>query len=282
MKALSIRSFTLLLLVLLMAPAAAHPQEKGISKSRLESVTDVQYRIRYLDSNSAQVLVWDQCPAEMKEICRVSAVYPDKGGLFLAVRADTATHEKIARALAKQDRPYTQRFQIVLLGASTKPNGSPTDLPAGAQKALQDLRDFLPYKSYEMLGTAWFQATQGDMSFGQLTAQGEQIYAYRFRFSKAGIDEQTKLFVDTFMLDRESGTPRPPSPASEKEKGEGQPTPSPLAPPAPRSRTVINTSFGLGVGETVVVGTSQLEGSGDALVVLLSAIPDSGSKREGR
>lgn len=274
MRASSFRPSILLLMVLLTAPAAAHAQ---VPKSRLDSVSDVQYRIRYLDSHSAQLLVWDQCPPEMKEICRVSAVYPDKGGLFLAVRADASTHEKIVRALAQQDRPYTQRFQIVLLGASTKPNGSPTDLPAGAQKALQDLRDFLPYKSYKVLGTGWFQATQGDMSFGQLTGPEDQSYVYRFRFSKAGLDEQKTLSVDVFNLDREAVTPRPPAPASAQE--EGRPV---TAPPAPRSKTVINTSFGLGVGETVVVGTSQIEGTGDALVVLLSAIPDSGSKREGR
>lgn len=274
MRASSFRPSILLLLALLVAPAAAHPQ---VPKSRLDSVTSVQYRIRYLDSHSAQVLVWDQCPPEMKEICRVAAVYPDKGGLFLEVRADASTHEKIARALAREDRPYTQRFQIVLLGASTKPNGGPTDLPAGAQKALQDLRDFLPYKHYEILGTGWFQATQGEMSFGQLTGQGDQSYVYRFRFAKAGIDEQKKLFVDEFSLDREGGTPRPPAPASEKVEGQAA-----IAPPAPRSRTVINTSFGLGVGETVVVGTSQIEGTGDALVVLLSAIPDSGAKQGGR
>jgi hypothetical protein len=274
MKVLTVRPLILLLLVLLMAPAAAHPQ---VPKSRLESVTDVQYRIRYLDSNSAQVLVWDQCPPEMKEICRVAAVYPDKGGLFLSVRADTATHEKIARALAKQDRPYTQRFQIVLLGASTKPNGSPTGLPTGAQKALQDLRDFLPYKSYEMLGTAWFQATQGDMVQGQLAGSEDQTYEYRFRFHKAGIDEQKELFVDFFNLEKGPGTPRP-APAAAREEG-GQPG---IAPPASRVQRVIATTFGLGVGETVVVGTSKIEGSGDALVVLLSAIPDSNSKREGR
>lgn len=273
MRASSFRPSILLLMVLLLAPAAAHPQ---VPKSRLDSVTSVQYRIRYLDSHSAQVLVWDQCPPEMKEICRVAAVYPDKGGLFLEVRADAATHEKIARALAQQDRPYTQRFQIVLLGASTKPNGAPTDLPAGAQKALQDLRDFLPYKSYKVLGSAWFQATQGDTSFGQLSGGGDLSYKYQFRFHKAGIDEQKELFVESFRL---GGDPVPPQPAPPSTQKEGEPA---AAPRAPRAQAVIDTSFGLGVGETVVVGTSQIEGTGEALVVLVSAIPDGGAKREGR
>ncbi|HYO12693.1 MAG TPA: hypothetical protein VE685_05825 [Thermoanaerobaculia bacterium] len=272
MRASSLRPL-ILLLVLLMAPVVAHPQAP---KSRFDSVTSIQYRIRYLDVHSAQVLVWDQCPPEMKEICRVASIHPEKGGLYLEVRADAATHEKIARALARQDRPYTQRFQIVLLGASTRPNGSPTDLPAGAQKALQDLREFLPYKSYAMLGTAWFQATQGDVVQGQLSGRGDQTFDYRFRFNKAGIDEQKELFVDLFHLEKGLGTPRP-TPAAEQQ--EGQPAP---APPAARIQRVISTSFGLGVGETVVVGTSQIEGTGDALVVLLSTIPDGGSKREGR
>lgn len=272
MRASSFRPLLLLLMVLLLAPAAAHPQ---VPKSRLDSVNDVQYRIRHLDAHSAQVLAWDQCPPEMKEICRIATVYPGTGGLFLQVRADAATHEKIARALAREDRPYTQSFQIVLLGASTKPNGGPTDLPAGAQKALQDLRDFLPYKSYEMLGTAWFQANQGDGVQGQLSGRGDQSFEYHLRFEKAGIDEQKELSV-TLRLDRALPTPRP-APAAASE--EGQPG---LAPPAPRSQRVISTSLGLGVGETVVVGTSQIEGTGDALVVLLSALPEGGAKREGR
>lgn len=273
MRASSFRPSILLLMVLLLAPAAAHPQ---VPKSRLDSVSDVQYRIRYLDAHSAQVLAWDQCPPEMKELCRVATLYPGTGGLYLQVRADASTHEKIARALARQDRPYTQRFQIVLLGASTKPNGAPTDLPAGAQKALQDLRDFLPYKSYELLGTAWFQANQGDGVQGQLSGRGDQSFDYQLRFERAGIDEQKGLSV-TLRLDRGLATPRPSPPAAARE--EGQPAP---APPAPREERVIATSLGLGVGETVVVGTSQIEGTSDALVVLLSAIPDGGSKREGR
>lgn len=274
MRASSLRPLILLLAVLLMAPAVAHPQ---VPKSRLDSVTSIQYRIRYLDVHSAQVLVWDQCPPEMKEICRVASIHPEKGGLFLEVRADAATHEKIARALAKQDLPYTQSFQLVLLRASTRPNGSPTDLPAGAQKALQDLRDFLPYKSYEVLGTAWFQATQSEVAMGQLSGQGDENYEFRFRFYRTGIADQKELFVDLFGLERGLATPRPTPAAATKE--EGQPA---LAPPAPRVQRVIVTSFGLGVGETVVVGTSKIEGTGDALVVLLSAIPNSGSRQGGR
>ena len=38
------------------------------------------------------------------------------------------------------------------------------------------------------------------------------------------------------------------------------------------SRTVLSSQFGIDVGETVVVGTSRLNGGDSALVVLLTAL----------
>jgi hypothetical protein len=39
---------------------------------------------------------------------------------------------------------------------------------------------------------------------------------------------------------------------------------------------VIDTSFTMDVGETVVVGTSRLKGNGKALIALLTAVPPKG------
>ena len=44
-------------------------------------------------------------------------------------------------------------------------------------------------------------------------------------------------------------------------------------PPSWVRRNVIATSFTVTVGETLVVGTSKLNGSGQALIVLFTAMP---------
>jgi hypothetical protein len=38
-------------------------------------------------------------------------------------------------------------------------------------------------------------------------------------------------------------------------------------------RAIMNTSFTMDVGETVVVGTSRLSGNSKALITLLTAVP---------
>ena len=45
------------------------------------------------------------------------------------------------------------------------------------------------------------------------------------------------------------------------------------APRASRNRNLVASSFSLMPGETIVVGSSKLEGGGAAIVVLLTAIP---------
>ena len=40
-----------------------------------------------------------------------------------------------------------------------------------------------------------------------------------------------------------------------------------------KSRSIIDTSFTMDVGETVVVGTSRLAGGDKALIALLTAVP---------
>jgi hypothetical protein len=45
------------------------------------------------------------------------------------------------------------------------------------------------------------------------------------------------------------------------------------------NRPVINTSFSMDVGETVVVGTSRLSGNSKALIALLTAVPQKSSAR---
>ena len=52
-----------------------------------------------------------------------------------------------------------------------------------------------------------------------------------------------------------------------------------VQPRVPRAASeILSTSFGMAIGETIVVGTSKLDGPSKALVVLLSAVPDSAAR----
>lgn len=49
---------------------------------------------------------------------------------------------------------------------------------------------------------------------------------------------------------------------------------------APGGATLINTSFNISLGETVVVGTSRMRGGNKALIVLVTAVSRSANKKE--
>jgi len=258
-----VRSIAAALLLMAAPLAAAAPRQAEESTPKPSSTYGNRYDIRFMDLHAAEVLAWEQC--SVKERCKVTALAlsgdPVRKG-HLEVSADGATHERIARALAVQDStPRTQTFQVVLLAAGSKAGSSASDLSKSAQKALDDLREFLPYKSYQVLDTAWLRTTQG--AEGRLVGRQGAAYNLRLRFRPVGGAEDKNLFVELFRLDEEPGTPRASSEAKVGEPG--------IAPRAPRD--LIETSFGLKEGETIVVGTSKIDGSDEALVVLLTAVP---------
>lgn len=230
---------TAALLLLLACPFAAMAAQEEQPTPR--PGTRIRYDVRYLNVHTAEVLAWDQCP--QKEACRVAALANGSGrGAVLEVDADSATHAKIARALAERDSaPRTQMFQLVLLAAGNKPNGSPA-LSQGAQKALDDMKKFLPFTSYRLLDTALLRVTQDDVGQAQVAGLAVHPYKLAMRFRSGGADGKA-LFIDGFGLDD------------------------------PSDRDLIQTSFSMDVGETVVVGTSSVGSGQDALVAILTALP---------
>src|SRR3954467_14687091 len=131
---------SILLVALLSGPLAAKQAEKQPEPPAAPSTDKqtIRYEIRSMDLHAAEVLAWDQCA--QKERCRVAST-DITGHKFLEVRAEPAVQEKIARALAREDRqPRTHGFQILLLAASLKPGGGGTEVPANVQKALADLK----------------------------------------------------------------------------------------------------------------------------------------------
>lgn len=251
MKSIIVRS--LLLLALLASPLAAKQAEKQPEPPAppAQDGQTIRYELRSLDLHAAEVLAWDQCA--QKERCRVAST-EITGHKFLEVRAEPAVQEKIARALAREDRqPRTHGFQILLLAASLKPGGGGMEVPANVQKALADLKGFLPYKSYEVLDTAWLSGTQErDMGARLVDRQGAG-YQVELRFHDTGSAADRSLFIDGFRL------------KADPFKLQGSPEMRP-------GGVLIDTSFGVKEGETIVVGTSKTTGSNEALVVLVTAV----------
>jgi hypothetical protein len=176
------------------------------------------------------------------------------GHKYLEVGAEPAVQEKIARALAREDlQPRTHGFQILLLAASLKPGSGGVEVPANVQKALADLKGFLPYKGYEVLDTAWLSGTQErDMGARLVDHQGAG-YQIELRFHDTGSAADRSLFVDAFRL-------------------KADPFKLPGSPEMRPGGILIDTSFGVKEGETIVVGTSKTTGSNEALVVLVTAV----------
>jgi hypothetical protein len=245
-KRFGLRSLALLLLLIASTELCAQTGR---------NVHNTSYRIGFLGSHAAEVLAWGQCPEEARDDCAVATATAD-GKLFLNVRADAATHERIARALAEKDRPLTQSFQITLLVASNRRGASGSELAPGVQKAVEELRELVPYESYEVLDTLWLRGTAGDLMRGRLVGKNEIGHEMVLRFRALGGPDSKDLFVDGFSLTEEPGN-------NLQKPGGGSRGP----------RRVLDTSFGLKSGQTIVIGTSKLDGGEESLVVLLTAVP---------
>lgn len=229
----SLRLSMTALLLLLAGPAALSAQEPN--------TPEIRYEVRFLDAHAAEALAWDLCPD--KNLCQVQGLRnATNRGTLLTVRATPETHARLARALSERDLPRTQSFQVVLLAAGGKPDGGTPDLAPGARKALDDLKQFLPYKTYRTLDTAWIRINQDDVAQARMAGLLGATYSLVIRF-RAGGPEGKQLFVEGFGL------------------AEG------------KDRNLIQTTFAMDVGETVVVGTSSVSGSQEALVALLTAVP---------
>lgn len=221
-----------------------------------------QYEIRFLGPHAAETLAWDQCP-EDKSDCRVrvfTEMHEKTSVSKLEVHATVDVQEKVSRALARQDiGPKTQTFYVVLLAANPKPAAVPADLSPGARKALQDIQGFLPYKGYQVLDTALLRGTRE--LIGRLVGREGVSYGLEMSFQQPGGPDSKSVYVQGLHFREQEPVPLPPA-----EREEGRPN-------VRGPRVLIRTSFTVQEGETLVVGTSRLDGGDEALVLLLTASP---------
>jgi hypothetical protein len=169
--------------------------------------------------------------------------------------AVTATPEVIARVralLAEFDRlPATRSFQIIVLSADRSDDAS-VDIPANVQQALDDVREFLPYTRFNVLGSGWIRTS----GYGEMTLPGPMELSAELDF-RPTTDPTAPLLVERFSVYRRSSVNVP---------VEGGYTTQFT------NRGILQTTFTIDPGETVVVGTSKLNGDDTAVVVLLTAV----------
>ena len=243
----------------------------------------------------------------------------------------TQTGRITGRSL-REGRVRPQGFSVVLVVADLQGRGGPgeEDVPPAARKALADMKDFLPYKSYRLLDAAWILCCGTGRTVTRLRGPDDREYELEIESSAvSSLTDQARTAVQFVLRDATSAddpaTPRaasgartPQTSAAELERqyaltqerleaARAKKTPAHpdvarleqelqelrahlAAITASRSlsqrvattkaaRSVMNTSFTMELGETVVVGTSRLSGNGKALIALLTAVPPKSSRR---
>jgi hypothetical protein len=163
-------------------------------------------------------------------------------------------------ASAQPEPPPTHLVQVSLLAASKTGPNELADLPANTRQAIEDVRQFLPFKSYRLLDTALVRTQRS----ARTMLTGPDDREFRATFSLSGQQKPGKLLVQSFDLVEKIEMPVPAAGGY----SEG------VAPPAsPASKYLLSSSFAAEVGQTVVVGTSRLNGGDEALIVLFTALP---------
>jgi hypothetical protein len=203
-----------------------------------------------------------------------------------------------------------QGFSVVLVLGDTKGATTVDDsVPPAARKALADMKDFLPYKSYRLLDAQWILGSTHAST--RLRGVDEQEYQLTLRSGVAS-DGQLRVgfqllepgSTDAVIAAAEDGQRRAQLVAMQdkirqlEQEAAGlrarggaesqrtlqainaqiaevrrQMTSVDKATTNGRSRGVIDTSFTMDIGETVVVGTSRVRGGDKALIALLTAVP---------
>jgi hypothetical protein len=227
------------------------------------------FRLHRVEPGVAETWVWELCDSSSSAgTCRVVEVIEGEQPRLIVDGTDRV-HAEVSRMLARRDaavRP-ARSFQLVLLQATKGKGEIDPSLGKGALEALQDVADYLPFTSFRLLDTA-FLATTRDGETRVAGPDGLQYIvelSYRDAFAVDGPMIDVMRFRVRGEVVRELGPLIPTAAESEADS----------APRGPRTKsveTLLDTSLSMRPGETVVVGTSRLDGGDEALVVLLTAI----------
>jgi hypothetical protein len=209
----------------------------------------------------------------MKRNFAAPAVLAALVALAAAVSTPALAQPAPAPPRAEQPRPEpwpgetgaSQLFHVTLVAASKSGGGTATgSLPKGVAKALDDIKDFLPYQSYRVVDSALVRASRE--AHPRLKGPDGATYTAGMVFREAPQEGGVRSFlVEHFELSRM------PRMEDLERMAAGDRLGRAVAPLAPEPN--LTASFRIAKGETVVVGSSRLDGGDDALIVLLTAVP---------
>ena len=230
---------------------------------------------------------------------------------------------------ADESRIVPQGFSVVLVLADLTASTAQDDVPPAARRALADMKDFLPYKSYKLLDAAWVLG-QGQQTIrlrgpeeqeyelrlitpGSATVSGRLHLQFSLREASPHASEvEYARSAQEAALRAEIATAERSEVVRSRRRGTAQELArlenelrqarvkadqtkvqaiekeiavtrdlialqNNVRRKITSSRAIIDTSFTMEVGETVVVGTSRLRGNSKALIALLTAVPPRGA-----
>lgn len=239
------------ILVPVLALAAALAAATAASAQPEPAPPPRDYVLEHLEGVTAEALFWDLCGAEHGSTCQVLHATDST----LRVRAPNEVQRALARLLAERDvMPPSHRLQLHLLTAGRGEGALPPGLADGPRRALEDLAAVVGFGRFALLDSALVETTRGARTHlagpgGLLLDAGVEVRQV------AGLDDE-KLLVELVLIAPGHG-----------EQPEGR------AQPPFRPGSLLQTSLSLSSGETVVVGSSRLNGGEEALVLLLTALP---------
>jgi len=105
---------------------------------------------------------------------------------------------------------FPQGFSVVLVLADLQATGAVDDVPAAARKALLDMKDFLPYKSYRLMDAAWVMCCglrTNDETITQLRGPEDREYELQLAASAAPSDANESRRVAVRFLLRDVSMP---------------------------------------------------------------------------
>lgn len=197
-----------------------------------------------------------------------------------------------------------QGFNVVLVIGDLMDGWSSPNIAAPARAALADLKDFLPYKSYRVLDTSYVLASSSTRQAVTSRLAGLDEQNYEVELDRVPVGPST-LQVRFAMREADGNAGRRLAAREAMHKAQMDQLVAQLkraeaaqnqaeinllraqlaSVEASLSRlqkddvryasggaTMIDTSFTMSLGETVVVGTSRMRGGDKALIVLLTAV----------
>ena len=162
----------------------------------------------------------------------------------------------------------TQFVQVILLSANRTGTSNLTDLPANARQAVEDIREFLPFGSYQMLDASLMRGNRKLKT----VMRGLDETEYEISITLARIHDTESKPTNQIAVREFSVKKRAQVTLVERRIATGVRQEDTFAPVPEQSRTLIQTSFTAEIGNTLVVGSSNLGGD-QALVVLFTALP---------